>query len=369
MANLGLGQSKFWCFTINNPKPDYADLKPIKNWEYMVVGNEVGESGTPHLQGFVVYKTRTKFSTVKNQIPAAHIEKMKGSPTQASDYCKKDGNFEEFGTCPETGWKSGSGGGEKKAENFRAMINHAKNQSINSIEEVDPVSYVQHYHAFKRIAQDNPKKVKSLPDVCGIWYQGPPGVGKSHKARETYPDYYDKPANKWFDGYQGEDAVLIDDLDLCHSTLGHHLKRWADKYPFPAEQKGTTVLIRPKNIVVTSNYTISEIFSQQGEVLVAALERRFQVFNVLDWKLGMPGDKFPKEKDDSILSEDEDDTFDNHHAQKYPHLHNNHDNDAPCDYCLSQMPKCLACGDHPMDCKCESCEECGKPECDCIEIN
>lgn len=322
MASLGLGQSKFWCFTINNTH-DYDVLNTIKNWEYLIAGKEVGEKGTPHLQGFVAYKTRTKFSTVKNQIPRGHIEKMKGTPEQASVYCKKEGDFEEFGTIPD--YQGGSTGGAKKAENFRSMISHAKNQNINQIEEVDPVSYVQHYHAFKRIAQDNPKKVQNLPDVCGVWYVGPPGVGKSHKAREEYPDYYDKPANKWFDGYQNEAAVLIDDLDLVHSTLGHHLKRWSDKYPFPAEQKGTTVLIRPKNIIVTSNYTIEEIFSQQGDVLVAALQRRFTVIRVLDWKLGMPG---PKEKDDSILSEDEPEDI-----------------------------LCPLCRDYPMDCRCEQSDD------------
>jgi len=328
MSSLGLGKSKFWCFTINNPKKNYKDLSGVKNWDYMVVGNEIGENGTPHLQGFLAYKIRTAFSTVKNQLPMAHIEKMKGTPKQASDYCKKDGNFEEYGTIPD--YKGGATGGEKKAQNFKQMIAHAKNQDINEIEEIDPVSYVQHYHAFKRIAQDNPKKTQNLPDVCGIWYVGPPGVGKSHKAREEYPDYYDKPANKWFDGYQGEAAVLIDDLDLCHSTLGHHLKRWADKYPFPAEQKGTTVLVRPKNIIVTSNYTIEEIFSQQGDVLVAALQRRFQVFNVLDWRLGMPGPQFPAapvivipDNEDSILSEDEPEDI-----------------------------LCPKCRDYPMDCRC-----------------
>jgi len=88
----------------------------------MVVGNEVGENGTKHLQGFVVYQTRTRFATVKSQLPRAHIEKMAGTPIQASDYCKKDGNFEEFGTLPSYNCgEHGSKGGKAKAENYRKM--------------------------------------------------------------------------------------------------------------------------------------------------------------------------------------------------------------------------------------------------------
>lgn len=286
MTTLGLGQSKFWCFTLNNCH-NYDALNNILNWEYMVAGKEVGANGTPHLQCFVAYKVRTKFSTVKNQIPRAHIEKMGqfSTPKKAADYCKKEGDFMEFGELPD--WRGGKSGGEAKAANFRAMIAAAKSGDLDGVEELNPVAYVQHYHAFKRIVQDHPAACRPLDDVCGIWYVGEPGVGKSHKARADYPNFYDKAINKWWDGYQGEDAVILDDLDLVHHVLGHHLKRWADKYPFPAEQKGTTVQIRPKNIIVTSNYTIEEIFTQGGDVLVSALKRRFEVIRVLDWRLGM----------------------------------------------------------------------------------
>lgn len=58
------------------------------------------------------------------------------------------------------------------------------------------------------------KEPFTAPDVRGIWIYGPPGTGKTHRARTRYGKVYLKPQNKWWDGYQGEETVVIDDLDF-----------------------------------------------------------------------------------------------------------------------------------------------------------
>ena len=46
-----------------------------------------------------------------------------------------------------------------------------------------------------------------------IWLYGKPGTGKTYYAVNNYVPYFKKPQNKWWDGYNNEPNVIIDDLD------------------------------------------------------------------------------------------------------------------------------------------------------------
>jgi len=97
-------QSTRWCFTINNPtdndRHNLSQLFEHDDRKYLVVGRERGEGGTPHLQGFVVFNrlyTRTRLSTY---IPRGHLEIARESSDTNAKYCKKEGDFDEYGECP-----------------------------------------------------------------------------------------------------------------------------------------------------------------------------------------------------------------------------------------------------------------------------
>lgn len=94
-------RSKNWCFTLNN-YDDAAQERVralVPNTEFLVFGREVGETGTPHLQGFVRFKDRLRFDKVARLIPGAHLSVARNVP-KAAEYCRKDGDFEEFGELP-----------------------------------------------------------------------------------------------------------------------------------------------------------------------------------------------------------------------------------------------------------------------------
>jgi len=131
------------------------------------------------------------------------------------------------------------------------------------------------------MAMDNPKIPDSIPVLKNEWIWGKTGLGKSSTARKENPGFYIKSHNKWWLGYKGEDCVILDDISRSEANwLGEHLKQWADHYPFPSETKGDGMVIRPKKIVVTSNYSIDDLWGHD-EDLCDALKRRFKVRHIV----------------------------------------------------------------------------------------
>ena len=186
-----MSRVRAWVWTLNN----YTEEDVVKIGElgvgdgadisYLCYGKEVGESGTPHLQGYVYTRNPVGLSWVRKRIPRAHFEVSRGRPDQAIAYCEKDGVFDERGVRP----KSSSEKGEGEKRRWEETREAAKKGDFDSC---PPDIFVKYYRTLKEIAK----------------------------------------ANKWWDGYQGEENVILDDLDKGHSVLGHHLKIWADRYAF-----------------------------------------------------------------------------------------------------------------------------------------
>ncbi len=87
-----------WSYTVNNyTDANQVDLKLIE-CVYHVYGYEVGESGTPHLQGTICFSKNMRVTAVRKLIPG-HVELTRNKEASIA-YSKKDGNFWENGTPP-----------------------------------------------------------------------------------------------------------------------------------------------------------------------------------------------------------------------------------------------------------------------------
>ena len=161
------------------------------------------------------------------------------------------------------------------------------NAKRGRLEDIPADIRVRCYSQLKRIEKDH-LVVKDSNHLRGVWIYGPSGVGKSRSARRDYPDAYPKLCNKWWDGYQGQKNVIMDDIGLDHKVLAQQLKIWSDRYGCILETKGGALTSTYENFVVTSQYSIEEIFAGD-QPTIDALRRRFKVIHI-PWNLYVPGE-------------------------------------------------------------------------------
>lgn len=268
-------KSRGWCFTLNNPGlADELDLEQLKNIAvYVIIGKETGAEGTPHYQGYCRFAHPQHFRRIKDLLPRAHIELQRGTAAQAAEYCKKDGDFEEFGDPPKSG-------GQSTKEKWRKVIALAEEGKMDEIKDDYPGIYLLHRPKLLSLRR---RPTMILSDLVNEWWVGPTGTGKSRKLWADYPDHYPKALNKWWDGYDNEEIVAIEEFNPeAGKYLAHFVKIWADRYPFSPEIKGATIKkIRPKKIIVLSNYTIQQCFDRAEDCM--PLLRRFKVIEFNNW--------------------------------------------------------------------------------------
>jgi len=267
------GQSSFrgrsWVFTLNNYTED--DITSLKSLAvvYLIFGKEVGESGTPHLQGYVYYLNKKSHKQVCKDIPRAFVEFAKGSPQDNTTYCSKQGDVFIKGEEPHQG----------KRSDLEAIVTDIKinNPSFSQILH-EHTSVVARYPGFVHTCRRtfHPPGIRDVLD--NEWHYGETGLGKTRGVWASYPGLYVKDAkSKWWDGYDSEEVVLIDEVDLECKSLAGVYKVWTDHYPFNAEVKNGYIKIRPRKVIFTSNWSIQELFPNPNDHI--PLLRRFRVIH------------------------------------------------------------------------------------------
>lgn len=289
-----MSKAKHWVFTLNNYTDD--DVERLgRLWigggadseiergpgnqlrrsgesaecSYIVFGEETGESGTDHLQGYACFTSRKTLAQAKRLLGSrCHLEVMRGTPDQAAEYCKKDDSYHEFGTVP-----SGTGSRSDLAE-LVAAIRDGRN--LESIEDEWPGHSLRYGSAIRRriFERDAPRSDK--PRVIVYW--GATGTGKTRRVFESHEwrDIFRYCGGKgqWFDGYCGQRVALFDDFNGSEFKLSYFLQI-LDRYPIIVPVKGGFVQWKPEIIYITSNKPPEEWYANAFAEHQRALLRRF----------------------------------------------------------------------------------------------
>jgi hypothetical protein len=244
-----MSKSRSYCFTINNyseqEKAFVATLKD-KNAKYVICGQEVTKTGVPHLQGYVSFKSPRTMSAVKKLLGGrAHLEIAKGSAEQNKKYCTKEGTgIYEYGKMPRQGNRT------DMVVYREAVVNGATEKELMTNDKTLKVwaSYPKLRNRIKQAAREG--QTRSKVDVY-IFY-GSSNTGKSFYAQNTDPTAYWKEANKWWDGYDGEETIIMDEFNGSWFPFDSW-KRILDHYPYRGEFKGGTIVARWNKVFIISN--------------------------------------------------------------------------------------------------------------------
>lgn len=304
-----------YCFTINNYTEDEMRALANIDCKYVVYGKEIGESGTPHLQGFISFFNARTINGIKakrkgNEISRfalfrASLEETRGTIKDAINYCKK-------GEQPKDEWKEfkekganwgknadvyerGTPPSQGKREDLEKVYNECKvGKSVDDICWDDPGTYNLCFKTLEKLEDMRLRKMRRTEFTQGIWIYGKTGSGKSAYAYSQEEKYYNYPYdNNWWDNYRCEPLVIIDEfrgqlpfnelLRMCDRNPNFEVKRRCrPPMPFVSKKVIITSSMRPEEVYVTLHE--NDKFEQ--------FYRRFDVYECVDGELKLSNEFF-----------------------------------------------------------------------------
>jgi len=254
-------RARSWCFTHSNYTDEDINFWQNINCRFIMYGKEVAPTtGTPHLQGFIMFEKAMRFGPLKKLFPkGVNFRACNGSPQQNIDYVSKDGELYERGERPKQGQ--------------RTDLDEVRNAALDS-----GMRYVTSYYNLQQIKvarefltyNEPQRETKPLVE----WFWGPSGTGKTRTAIELMPEdrWTSGKSLKWWDGYDRHKNVLIDDFrgDFC---TFHELLRILDRYEYRVECKGGSRQLLAEHIIVTSPYSPDKAYPGLIEHVYQLLRR------------------------------------------------------------------------------------------------
>lgn len=255
-------RTRSFCFTLNNwTDEEFAQLCDL-SCRYLVIGKEHGDGGTPHLQGYVEFNEKVTMGKLKKINKRIHWETRRGTPKQAALYCKKEGNYTEFGLLSQQGQRT-------DIEEVIQLVQSGRNVDQVIIE--NPRTSLHCQRALRELAALQQRHRTEKP-TC-VWLFGKSGVGKTKWVFDEFGQ--DNVWIKWnhqWDGYEHQDVILIDDFRPVFGQEYADFLRLCDRYPYMGRVLYGTVKVNSPWVYVTAPHHPSEWYCENE---LTEITRRF----------------------------------------------------------------------------------------------
>ncbi len=249
--------SSRWCFT------SYSLVPPVwdDTWlQFLCYQIEVcPTTDRPHFQGYFETSRRRSMKSLKKLLtdPSIHLEAAMGSAAENERYCSKSNT-----SLPDTF----ASFGVQKAQGKRTDIAffHAEILKGTTVDEL-VLQYPGACHMAKCLhivqAANYRQLSRKLRELTVTYIWGVPGTGKSeyvYNKGDFFRPTLSTNNHFWFDGYNGEKILWLDDVNLV-SINPQHLCHILDKYPLPIQTKGGTTYALWTEVFITSNFPIPHV--------------------------------------------------------------------------------------------------------------
>lgn len=276
-----MSKAIYFCFTVNNwTHPQLMKLRELTMLDnspisYISWAQEIGENGTPHLQGYMETSKRMTYSQLFKFIGFTfHLEKRKASSgEEAEDYFKHPENHDK---PPAVGYECyGTMSKVKKGQRSDLLKLKETIDSGASLQVVadshfgEFLKYGKNIREYMRL-KSSPRDFQ--PEVHVHW--GDTGTGKTRKAFESHDSVWIHPGGPWFDGYEGHHSVIFDEYHGGYFSLTYLLKL-LDRYPMQVPIKGGFLNWRPQVIFLTAQTHPKDWYNEEkcSERIKALLRR------------------------------------------------------------------------------------------------
>lgn len=270
---------------------------------YLCAQTELSQNQGEHWQGYLELPQKCYLSQLSSKFSAS-FQPRNGTAKQAADYCRAsavgDPKYEYWSAAFIMSHAEGVVL-PADLEKARARMSFGeisvptqgkRNDLLAVQEQLDagiPFDEVQEeffatcirYERSLSAYADKKTPPRTWRTKCWILW-GPAGSGKTSLAFRYLSEAFGGPhkvywqdQSKWWDGYRGQPAVLIDEFDGVGSEWTPNLwKRIVDRYPLRLQCKGGYKNIAPKVIIFTSNSPVDDWWNGLHGDALEQIQRR-----------------------------------------------------------------------------------------------
>lgn len=235
-----MNAAKWWCITSFSiekwgGEKHFPSGVIFALWQH----EQCPETGKIHAQGLLCLSIKRRMKGVKELLeePQAHLE-MARDIEASKAYCQK----------ASTRISGPYTYGHDPTPTKKNLLQALAKRGLHSMVEEMPMKV---------------KVLKDLMEFCitkrsemtiGLYLHGEAGKGKTkiaHLIGEFAGGSYFKDSTKWWNGYEGQPVVIID--DYRHGFAEDYLLRLIDRYPLRVETKGGYTNFNSQLVIFTSN--------------------------------------------------------------------------------------------------------------------